>query len=317
MVNPIIILGALIFDKLIGEPPEKIHPVVWIGKIISFLERLFNSTYSKNKVRDFIFGSIITLVILLIVFLISHYIEVILNRIPTEYVILKYILYSLILSTVIGYKSLIDFSKVPINYIKNGDLHSARKYVQCIVSRDTSKLDREHVLSASIESLSENITDSIIAPLIYAALFGLPGAFIYRAINTLDAMIGYRNEKYEYYGKLAALLDDVLNIIPSRIAGLLLIITSPFYGGNIKRAFYGFLKEGSKTPSPNSGYTMATVANSLNMALEKKGYYKLGKGKIDLKKAYNSLKAVDATVIAFTLCYIILYYLLKIYYLII
>ncbi|MBW9221989.1 cobalamin biosynthesis protein [Methanothermococcus sp. SCGC AD-155-C09] len=312
MINPIIILGALIFDKLIGEPPEKIHPVVWIGKGINFLEKLFKSTYSKNKVRDFIFGSLTTLIIVLLVFLISYYIEIILNKIPTEYVILKYILYSLILSTVIGYKSLIDFSKAPINYIKNGDLHSARKYVQCIVSRDTSKLDKEHVLSASIESLSENITDSIIAPLIYCIIFGLPGGFVYRAINTLDAMIGYRNEKYEYYGKLAALLDDILNIVPSRIAGLLLIITSPFYGGSIKRAFYGFLKEGSKTPSPNSGYTMATVANSLNMTLEKKGYYKLGRGKIDLKKAYNSLKAVDATVIAFVLFYIILYYLLKI-----
>ena len=187
-------------------------------------------------------------------------------------------------------------------------MENARKSVQCIVSRDASKLDEEHILSASIESASENITDSIIAPLFYAALFGLPGAFIYRAVNTMDAMLGYRNEKYEYYGKFAARLDDLLNFIPSRIAGILLIISAPLYGGSAKKALYGFLKEGYKTPSPNSGYTMATLSNGLNMTLEKIGCYKLGCGKIDIDKAYNSLKAIDMVVFVFLVIYLIVYY---------
>ena len=308
MLNPLILWGSVVLDRILGEPPERIHPVVWIGKLIYFLEDIFKSTYSRDKIRDLLFGSLTTTITLMVVFLASYTLEVSISRLPE---ILQYPLYSLILSTTIGYKSLLDFSRKPIDCIKEGDIEGARRYLQCIVSRDTSKLDVEHILSASVESLSENITDSIIAPLIYGALFGLPGAFIYRTVNTLDAMIGYRNEKYEYYGKLAAYLDDLLNIIPSRVAGLLLVITSPLYGGSVKRALYGFLREGSKTPSPNSGYTMATVANSLNMTLEKIGYYKLGRGRIDLKKTYNSLKSVDVVVVSFLVLYTLLYWFIR------
>jgi len=308
MLNPLILWGSVVLDRILGEPPEKIHPVVWIGKLIYFLEDIFKSTYSRDKIRDLLFGSLTSLITLMVVFLASYTLEVSISRLPE---ILQYPLYSLILSTTIGYKSLLDFSRKPVECVKEGDIEGARRYLQCIVSRDTSKLDVEHILSASVESLSENITDSIIAPLIYGALFGLPGAFIYRTVNTLDAMIGYRNEKYEYYGKLSAYLDDILNIIPSRVAGLLLVITSPLYGGSVKRALYGFLREGSKTPSPNSGYTMATVANSLNMTLEKIGYYKLGRGRIDLKKTYNSLKSVDVVVISFLVFYTLLYWFIR------
>ncbi|HID47952.1 MAG TPA: cobalamin biosynthesis protein [Methanothermococcus okinawensis] len=307
MLHPLILWGAVIFDRVVGEPPERIHPVVWIGKLIYILEDIFKSSYSKDKVRDLLFGSITTVTTLAVVLLASYSLEIFISRLPE---LIQYPLYSLVLSTTIGYKSLLDFSRKPIVALREGDIGSARRYLQCIVSRDTSKLDREHILSASVESLSENITDSIIAPLIYGALFGLPGAFLYRAVNTLDAMIGYRNDRYEYYGKLVAYLDDLLNIIPSRIAGLLLVITSPLYGGDIKGALYGFLREGSKTPSPNSGYTMATVANSLEMTLEKIGYYRLGRGKIDVKKAYNALKAVDVVVISFLTFYTFLFYLI-------
>ncbi|GBF36370.1 adenosylcobinamide-phosphate synthase CbiB [Methanofervidicoccus abyssi] len=304
MLNPLILWGSIVVDRILGELPERIHPVVWIGKLIYFLEDIFRSTYSRNKVRDLFFGSLTTLITLTVVFLASYVLEAFISRLPE---ILQYLLYPFIFSTTIGYKSLLDFSRKPIDCVKEGDIEGARKCLQCIVSRDTSKLDIEHILSASVESLSENITDSIIAPLIYGALFGLPGAFLYRAVNTLDAMIGYRNEKYEYYGKLAARLDDILNIIPSRIAGLLLVITSPLYGGSIKGALYGFFREGSKTPSPNSGYTMATIANSLGIILEKIGYYRLGRGNIDIKKAYDSLKAVDIVVISFLVVYTLLY----------
>jgi len=311
MLNPIILITTIIFDRIFGELPEKIHPVVWIGNTIYFFEKLFKSSNSKNKIKDFVFGVLTVLAVLSVVFIASYGIEVLINKIPNEYAIIKYIIYSFILSTAIGYKSLLSFSKKPIDYLKNNDLDSAKKSVQCIVSRDVSKLDEEHILSASIESASENITDSIIAPLFYAVLFGLPGAFIYRAVNTIDAMMGYRNEKYEYYGKFGARLDDLLNFIPSRIAGALLIISAPLYGGNIKKAFYGFLNEGHKTPSPNSGYTMAVISNSLNITLEKIGYYKLGCGKIDINKAYKSLIAIDIVVFVFVLLYILIYLLIN------
>ncbi len=307
MLNPIILILTIIFDRIFGELPEKIHPVVWMGNIIYFFEKLFKSSNSKNKIRDFIFGVLIVLLVLSVVFAVSYGMEVLINRIPEKYNIIKYVIYSFLLSTTIGYKSLINFSKKPIDYLKNDDINSAKKSVQCIVSRDVSKLDEEHILSASIESASENITDSIIAPLFYAVLFGLPGAFIYRAVNTIDAMMGYRNEKYEYYGKFGAKLDDLFNFLPSRIAGILLTISAPLYGGNIKKALHGFLKEGHKTPSPNSGYTMAVIANSLNITLEKIGCYKLGHGKININKAYNSLTAIDVVVFMFIFVYVLIY----------
>lgn len=252
------------------------------------------------------FGSLATFITLLVVGVIAFFVDKCIMLLPSP---LNYIIYGFLLSTTIGYKSLFEFCKKPIEYIKNGDLEGARKAVQHIVSRDASKLDKEHVLSAAVESLSENITDSIIGALFYAIFFGLPGAFVYRAINTLDAMIGYKNEKYLWYGKLAARLDDIANFIPSRIAGILLIITAPFYKGDVKKAIYGFLKEANKVPSPNSGYTMATLANALNITLEKIGYYKLGSGKIDVEKSLNAFKAVDYTVVVFLIIYTLIWWI--------
>ncbi|UXM84299.1 adenosylcobinamide-phosphate synthase CbiB [Methanococcus aeolicus] len=308
MLSPIILFLSIIIDRIFGELPEKIHPTVWIGNIISFFEKILKSTHSKNKYKDFIFGTLTTISVLFIVFGAIYGVEILINNIQNIYI--KYIVYSFLISTTIGYKSLLQFSKTPLNHIKNKDIESAKKSVQCIVSRNTDKLDTKHILSASIESASENITDSIIAPLFYAIFFGLEGAFIYRAINTMDAMLGYRNKKYEYYGKLPAILDDIANFIPSRISGILLVLFAPLYGGNIKKALNGFIKEGHKTPSPNSGYTMAVMANSLNMTLEKIGYYKLGNGEITLKKAYNSLFSIDVVIFSFIVLYGIIFYVI-------
>ncbi|MCQ6254279.1 adenosylcobinamide-phosphate synthase CbiB [Methanocaldococcus sp.] len=307
MLNPAILILAVIFDRIIGELPEKIHPTVWIGKLIYSLKKIFKSTNCENIYKDFLFGSIITLITISVVAIISICVEKI---VLSLYFPLNYLVYAFLLSTTIGYKSLFEFCKKPILYIKEGNIEKARESVQHIVSRDASKLDKEHILSAAIESLSENITDSIIGALFYAIIFGLPGAFVYRAINTLDAMIGYKNEKYLWYGKLAARLDDIANFIPSRISGLLLIITAPFYKGSIKKAIYGFLKEANKVPSPNSGYTMATLANALNITLEKIGHYKLGSGKIDIEKSLMAFKAVDFTVITFLIIYSLIWWLL-------
>jgi adenosylcobinamide-phosphate synthase len=305
MLNPIILFLAIIFDRIIGELPENIHPTVWVGKLINFLESTFKSTNCKNKYRDFLFGILTTTITISIVGIVSIFVEKFILSLPFP---LNYLIYAFLLSTTIGYKSLFEFCKKPIEYIKNGDIDKGREAVQHIVSRDASKLDEEHILSAAVESLSENITDSIIGALFYAVIFGLPGAFVYRAINTLDAMIGYKNEKYLWYGKFAARLDDIANFIPSRIAGLLLIITAPFYKGSIKKAIYGFLKEANNVSSPNSGYTMATLANALNITLEKIGYYKLGSGKIDVEKSLNAFKAVDCVVIMFLIIYILIWW---------
>ncbi len=266
------------------------------------MERILTNTKGENKILDLLNGFILVSLTLFIVFILSYFLERVVLSLMFP---LNILLYSFLLSTTIGYRSLKEFCIKPILYIDN--IEKAREEVSRIVSRNTKNLDKEHILSAAVESLTENITDSIIAPLFYAIFFGLPGAFVYRAINTIDAMIGYKNKKYEYFGKFGAKLDDIANFIPARIACLLLIIASPIYG-SFKSSIRG-LREVNKLSSPNSGYTMAIVANSLNITLEKIGHYKLGRGKITKEKALRAFLAVDLTVLSFLIIYTIIYIL--------
>lgn len=155
-------------------------------------------------------------------------------------------------------------------------LVKAQHSISYLVSRDTKKLSETEVISATIETLTENITDSIISPLIYAFLFGVLGAVFYRVINTLDAMIGYKNPENINIGWFPAKLDDILNYIPARITGFLVIISSFFLKLNWKNAYKIMMRDAKKTPSPNSGYPMAATAGALDIKLIKKGYYELG-----------------------------------------
>ncbi|MCS3901520.1 adenosylcobinamide-phosphate synthase CbiB [Methanococcus voltae] len=304
MINPFVLLVADLLDRTFGELPENMHPVVMIGNIIYKIQKIIPSSNSKNPKMDLIKGIILNLSVIFILLIIVSIVDYLLNFLPS---FLKLVGQSIVISTVIGHKSLIEFSKSPLEYLKNNDFENARKSVQHIVSRKTAELDESHIISAGIESASENITDSIIAPLFYTIFFGIYGAVIYRAINTMDAMLGYKNEKYNYYGRFSAYLDDIANFIPSRIAGLILAISAPFYGGSILKGLKGYFYQGNKTPSPNSGYTMAVLANSLDMQLEKIGYYKLGQGEITLKKGYQSLKAIDCTTFGFLIIYGLIY----------
>ncbi len=147
------------------------------------------------------------------------------------------------------------------------DTEKLRKNVSMIVSRDVSNLDREHLYSAAIESGAENIVDSIVSPLFYFIFFGTIGAFVYRIINTFDAMIGYRNEKYEYFGKFAARLDDIANFIPARITGFIFLLLKP---KNVMEKLKKYRK--LKT---NGVYTIASMAGVLNVTLEKINYYRI------------------------------------------
>jgi adenosylcobinamide-phosphate synthase len=154
-------------------------------------------------------------------------------------------------------------------------LAEARYELRSLVSRDTQDMSRSLAVSATVESVAENACDSFVAPLFYFLFLGVPGAIAYRVVNTLDAMIGYHG-KYEYLGKFAARLDDLLNLIPARLSALLLVLAS-FLSGRGKAAWRGAIIEHSKTESPNAGWTMAAMAGALGVQLEKPGHYQLGK----------------------------------------
>jgi adenosylcobinamide-phosphate synthase len=160
-------------------------------------------------------------------------------------------------------------------HLEQDNLEAARQELQALVGRDRSQLTAELVGAATIESLAENLSDSVVAPLFYYLLFDLPGAATYRLFNTFDSMIGYHG-RYEYLGKAAARLDDILNFLPSRITALLIIAGAPLFGGKRGKAWRIWRRDAHKTASPNAGHPMATAAGALGVQLEKVGHYMLG-----------------------------------------
>jgi adenosylcobinamide-phosphate synthase len=160
-------------------------------------------------------------------------------------------------------------------FLERGNLSKARVEMKGLVSRDTSKLDEPHLVSATVESVAENTSDSFIAPLLYFLLFGVPGAIAYRVVNTLDAMAGYHGE-YEYLGKFAARLDDGLNFIPARLSGLLMVAAAYLCRRDGKDAWRVMLRDHGKTESLNAGWPMSAAAGALKTRLEKVGHYSLG-----------------------------------------
>lgn len=260
-----IILLALLLDLFWGEPHSSIHPVVLMGKLIDFLKP--HLIKYRNRSSGFFLTFLLMSLFVIPTFLILQLAQ--LN------IIIYIILSALILFTTFAIRGLLNSA----NQVKeelNTDINQARKSVSYLVSRDTSQLSETELISATVESLTENITDSVVSPLFYAFFLGVVGGVAYRVINTLDAMVGYKNEEYEYVGWFPARLDDLANYLPARLTGLLMVLAAAFMGLNWRRAYHIMIRDARKTPSPNSGYPMAAAAGALGIRLEKKGVYVLG-----------------------------------------
>ncbi|MGF7117401.1 cobalamin biosynthesis protein [Methanobacterium oryzae] len=261
----IITILAIIIDVIFGELPDKIHPVVWMGKLIDiFKARLINH---RNK-----FSGIALTVTLLVIFTLATYVIIQLS-------LLNYIFYilvsSIVLSTTFAIKVLFS-SAENIKDDLNRDINRARKSMSYLVSRNTSELSEGEIVSATIETLTENITDSVIAPLFYAFIFGVIGAVAYRVINTLDAMVGYKTPENIEIGWFPAKMDDIANYIPARITGILVVVAAALLRLDWKNAYKIMMRDARKPDSPNSGYSMAAAAGALGIRLKKIGYYEIG-----------------------------------------
>lgn len=263
-----IILIAIVIDLLFGELPEKIHPVVFIGRIIIIFNK-FKKKYSYINKR--IAGVFLTIFLILFLSIIFAFIIWVFKFNYWLMIVVS----SILLSTTFSIKFLISSAETVKNDMNN-DIEYARKSVSYLVSRDTTQLSYDKIISAVIETLTENITDSIVSPIFYTFIFGILGGISYRVVNTLDAMIGYKDPKNINVGWFPARLDDILNYIPSRITGILIIIAAFILKLNWKNSYKIMIRDANKTPSPNSGYPMAATAGALNIQLIKPGYYKLG-----------------------------------------
>lgn len=302
---------AIIFDIIIGELPSKIHPVVIIGKIIDFFTDLFIKI--RNKISGlllFLSTTIVSTVILFVLFSVIN-----LNF------YLMFIVYGLLLSSTFSIKILLSSANDISNDLKEG-IEKARKSVSYLVSRNTNDLSEKLIVSATIESLTENITDSYISPIFYFTIISAIGLlftdnlntfillfiillipFLFRISNTLDAMVGYENNKLKYIGYVPAKIDDILNYIPARIAGFLVVISAFILKLDWKNSYKIMLRDARKCPSPNSGFTMASTAGALNIQLVKKDTYILGDNtvEIDVSHISKAIKLSKFTILLFTI----------------
>jgi adenosylcobinamide-phosphate synthase len=217
------------------------------------------------------------------------------------------ILIGLLLKTTIAIKGMEVHASKIMNYLSKNDLDGARTQLSMIVKRDTKSLDKQHVISATLESISENIVDGITGPFFYYSFFGLVGAFVYRIVNTADSMIGYKTEIFRNVGWFAANCDKILNFIPSRITSLVMVFSCIILKEDWRHSIHVMKRDGSKTESPNAGYPMATLAGALGIRLEKVEHYVLGDGNSEITEKHfrSALSIMKVTSILFVLLFTI------------
>jgi len=281
----VIVAFALLLDFLVGDPKTKYHPTAWIGKLIASLVPF---TKSDSVRKELIGGILLVSIIVVTVCTVLVVLDIGINLLTIDIVslIVSIAVGSILLKTTIAIRGMQKHALAVVDAVEKGDLDSARNHLSMIVKRDTKNLDKNHILSGVLESVSENTVDGITGPLFYYAIFGLPGAFVYRAINTVDSMIGYKTTLFKNVGWFGAKCDTVLNYAPSRLTGLVMILGALILGYNWKESLYIMRRDSGKLESINAGFPMAALAGALGTRLEKMDYYTIGNGSIEFTKSH-------------------------------
>ena len=297
MNNLIIAILAYLIDKFFGEFSFIKHPVILIGKLISFFEQHF---YKDTVFRGFLLIIFTLFITSFISILLTTFLENLNNTI-------NIIISSLIASMFLAHNMLYNTVKDILTK------QNKKEAISMLVSRDTKNMSKSDIYKASIETYAENLSDGVIAPLLYLIFFGIFGIVVYKTINTMDSMVGYRNKRYENYGKAAAILDDVANYIPSRVSAILIMLLFK------QKKLFSFYKNGSLHESPNAGHPITAMALGTGVKLggdtyyfgklKKKPYFGVGKLEIDsndLKNALSIKPKIDLTIlILLSLIYLI------------
>ena len=284
IIEYLLVVGlAILLDFKFGDPKNKYHPTAWIGTLIAKLTPTAKN--NDNPALEKFGGICIIAVVSGLVILLLFALDVAMTTLITvDYIslVVSIVVGGLLLKTTIAIRGMEKHAKSVLESLNGDNLDMARTHLSMIVKRDTKNLDKNHVLSGVLESISENTVDGITGPLFYYAIFGLPGAFVYRVVNTADSMIGYKNDIFKNVGWFAATCDSILNYIPSRLTSLVMIISAAILQNNWKESYKIMVRDGKKTASLNAGYPMAALAGALETRFEKINHYKLGDGEITL-----------------------------------
>ncbi len=277
MIGPHELILAFMLDLAIGDPRWLPHPVTIIGSWIRRVE-LFLRRYFTTPLEERLAGILLVVCVVLPAATLAFFIVKALRALQTQDVwgVAGTVAIVYLVSTTIALRGLTDAARLVIESVKDGSIRAAQYKLSMIVGRDTENLPEKDILKATVETLAENLSDGIIAPIFYLVIGGLPAALAYKAINTLDSMVGYRNDRYIRFGRAAARLDDVANFLPARITGMLIVV-SVLAIGVVKdifnscsvagRSFMIMLRDGRKHTSPNSGIPEASMAGALGVRL--------------------------------------------------
>ena len=286
ILESIVIVGfALLLDFLIGDPKTKYHPTAWVGKLVAVLVPFVKSNSSKKELVGGVFV-VFTVVAIVSILLVALDIGISLLTVDIISLVVSVAVGTILLKTTIAIRGMQKHALSVIDSLENGDLDSARNRLSMIVKRNTKNLDKNQISSAVLQSVSENTVDGITGPLFYYAIFGLPGAFVYRAINTIDSMIGYKTTLFKNVGWFGARCDTILNYIPSRLTGLVMVLSALLLGYDWKKSFHIMKRDSRKLESFNAGFPMTALAGALGTKLEKMNYYTIGEGSVEFTKSH-------------------------------
>lgn len=270
-----LVLGFII-DLLVGDPQGWYHPIRLVGNLIAFLDKKLND--GRGEKREFLWGVVM---VILVVVICTGVPMLLLLLAQSIHPVVRLVLESVMCWQLLATKSLRDESMKVYDKLHVHDLEGSRYAVSMIVGRDTENLDEAGVTKAAVETIAENTSDGIIAPMFYMAIGGAALGFFYKSINTMDSMVGYKNERYLYFGRFAAKLDDVVNFIPARLAALFMIAAAYLMKLDGANAWKIFKRDRKNHASPNSAQTEAVMAGALDVQLAGDAWYF---GKLHRKK---------------------------------
>ena len=300
-------LGMLL-DLLFGDPPNRYHPVSWLGNLIESItpnlkhSEVIVSSISQDKIEkvkgilfscSLIFG--IALLTIAVASLTALYMGILITL----------ILFAVLLKISIALKGMEKSAIRIIGSIEAGNLDEARYHLSMIVRRDTSSLNEEYIQSATIECISESTVDGIISPLFFYSILGPVGCIAFRVVNTLDSMLGYKDLYYKDIGWMSAKLDTIFNFLPARITGLLMVVSAYMVQADWRNSLAMLIRDHHKTTSINAGYPMSSMAGALRVRLEKMGSYALGEGTefLTVDKCMLAIKIMKMTTMLFCLVF--------------
>jgi adenosylcobinamide-phosphate synthase len=290
---------ALAIDLLVGEPPNRFHPVVWMGRLIGYLDRKVKREEPRRPGREKALGVLVAIAPI-VVFAVGFtaLLAVIRGLLGT---VVWALACAVLFKTLFAIRALETHTAPMIEDLQRDDLDAARAKVAMVVSRDVSKLDKAHITSCAVETVSENLVDSVLSPMFYFGLAGIPGATVLRVSNTEDGMIGYLSEKHRNVGWFAARLDDCLHYVVARMSVPFIMLALALLRKDWRNAWRAAMRDHKQTSSPNKGWPMAAVAGGLGVKFEKIGYYSMGDGEVptDPKVIRDTINVMKLTSVLF------------------